>query len=43
VDILAELDALVEIGAEGDHDAARAALADTLVRLQPAISVGAHA
>jgi FlaA1/EpsC-like NDP-sugar epimerase len=42
VDILAELDALVEIGAEGDHDAARAALADTLVRLQPAKSVGAH-
>jgi FlaA1/EpsC-like NDP-sugar epimerase len=33
--VLKELDALVAIGATGDHDATRAALASTLVRLQP--------
>ena len=35
VDVLGELDALVEIGAAGDHERARAALAATLARLQP--------
>jgi FlaA1/EpsC-like NDP-sugar epimerase len=39
VDVLAELDELVAVGASGDHDAARAALATTLVRLQP-LAVG---
>jgi FlaA1/EpsC-like NDP-sugar epimerase len=42
LDVLAELDALVEVGASGDHDAARAALAATLARLQPR-TVGAGA
>jgi FlaA1/EpsC-like NDP-sugar epimerase len=37
-DVLAELDALVAIGASGDHEAARRALASTLARLQPAVS-----
>ena len=35
VDVLHELDALVAIGASGDHDAARAALAAAMTRLQP--------
>jgi FlaA1/EpsC-like NDP-sugar epimerase len=35
VAILAELDALVAVGETGDHDAARAALAATMARLQP--------
>ena len=34
--VLAELDALVAVGATGDHDAARSALADVLARLDPA-------
>ncbi len=34
--MLAELDALVAIGATGDHDAARAALTTVLARLDPA-------
>ena len=34
-DILLELDALVAVGATGDHDAAREALATTMARLQP--------
>jgi O-antigen biosynthesis protein WbqV len=37
--VLEELDALVAIGATGDHDAARVALAATLARLQPAYGV----
>jgi len=35
IDILAELDALVAVGATGDHDAARLALVATMARLQP--------
>ena len=35
-EILDELDALVAVGATGDHEAARSALAATLARLQPA-------
>jgi FlaA1/EpsC-like NDP-sugar epimerase len=35
IDILDELDALVEIGATGDHVAAREALATAMARLQP--------
>jgi FlaA1/EpsC-like NDP-sugar epimerase len=35
-EILTELDALVAIGATGDHEATRSALAATLARLQPA-------
>jgi FlaA1/EpsC-like NDP-sugar epimerase len=35
VDLLERLDALVAIGATGDHDSARAALAETLAHLQP--------
>jgi FlaA1/EpsC-like NDP-sugar epimerase len=37
-DVLAELDALVAIGASGDHEAARRALDSTLARLQPAVA-----
>ena len=33
--VLTELDALVAVGATGDHEATRVALASTLVRLQP--------
>jgi FlaA1/EpsC-like NDP-sugar epimerase len=43
VDVLAELDELVAVGASGDHEAARTALATTLVRLQPASAVGTPA
>jgi len=35
-DILEQLDALVAVGATGDHEAARLALASTMARLQPA-------
>jgi len=39
VDVLAELDALVEVADTGDHPAARAALEATMARLQPVTAV----
>jgi len=39
IDVLAELDALVAVGAAGDHDAARVALAAMIARLQPQTAV----
>src|SRR4051794_32322503 len=42
IDVLAELDALVGLASNGDHEAARAALAATLIRLQPPAEVMAR-
>src|SRR3954447_13658261 len=42
VDVLAELDALVAVASNGDHEATRAALAATLIRLQPSAEVMAR-